>query len=151
MMRGSLRFATAAAWCTLVAADFSIIPPGLLANSSEAVLSSGCVTAMQTSIRCNQYFQYLVSIDIYGYMDPSVLDTLCTANCAVDLSTYHSSVVSACAADPYPWDGTPAQHYGDQIWASYNMTCLKDVSSGTYCQSKFCQDLLMYTSNLTMR
>ena len=122
--------------CSLVTAvSFSPIPPGLIANSSDVTLTQPCQTAIEAAIRCDPYFQYLVSVDVRGYNDPPFLDSLCTADCSADLEKYHSTVVSSCAGNPYPWDGTPPQHFGDQVWASYNMTCLKD-SSGQYCQSE---------------
>lgn len=125
-------------WASLysiaTAVSFSPIPPGLIANSSDVTLSQPRQSAIELAISCDPYFQHLVSVDVRGYNDPSFLDSLCTPYCSSDLKKYHSTVVSACAADHYPWDGTLPQHFGDQVWASYNMTCLKD-SSRQYCQS----------------
>lgn len=119
-----------------VIADFALFEPGLISNSSNVLLSKGCVDALQSNMRCDPYLQKIVSTDTYSYLDPSLLDTLCTADCGHSLASYHASVKLSCVNDPLPWPGTPPELYGDQIWAAYNMTCLKDTSNG-YCQSKF--------------
>ncbi|TKX23426.1 LysM domain-containing protein 1 [Elsinoe australis] len=91
---------------------------------------------MQGNIQCNQYTQAIVGIDTYSYMDPSVFNQLCTPTCGQSLQSYHAAVVSACANDQYAWPGTPPELFGDQIWAKYNATCLKD-DVGDYCQNYF--------------
>ena len=121
--------------CKTVAADFAIFEPGLIGNSTNVALSQPCVDALQTSLQCDQYLLNSVAADTYSYVPPSTLDTYCTASCGTSLKNYHVKVIAACANDPYPWPGTPAVHYGDEVWAKYNMTCLKD-SSGQYCQSR---------------
>lgn len=116
-------------------ADLTIFEPGLIANSSDTSLSQGCISALQATIACDPYLQLQVSGDTYGYLPTSLLDILCSPACAQSLASYHNSVKNACANDPWPWQGTPPEHYGDQIWARYNMTCFKDTK-GNNCQSK---------------
>lgn len=135
--------------CTLLSAqamaDIVIFDPGLIANSSEANLSQGCVNAMQATITCDPYFQFQVSVDAYSYIPPATLDTVCTTACANSLSSYHNNVKKACAKDPQPWQGTPPELYGDQVWASYNMSCFKD-NSGSYCQSRAQEELMNHVN-----
>lgn len=90
---------------------------------------------MQATVSCDQYLQISAGVDTYSFLDTSFLDQLCSSDCGQSLETYHAQVTSACASDPAPWPGTPAQVYGDQIWAKYNSTCLKD-EAGCYCQSR---------------
>ncbi|KAK6008144.1 hypothetical protein QM012_000047 [Aureobasidium pullulans] len=118
-----------------VYADFTIFEPGLIANSSNAALSEQCVTAMQSTLPCDPSLRLLASTEAFSLLPVSVLDTLCSADCGKSLASYHASVARACASDPEPWQGTPAVHYGDQIWAQYNLTCFKD-SQNNYCQNK---------------
>lgn len=69
-------------------------------------------------------------------MNDTVLDALCAPACEQSILSYRSKVISACKNDPQPFDGLPAQYFIDVIWASYNLTCLKDPKSGSYCNSR---------------
>lgn len=121
-------------------ADFAVLEPGFLANSSTVTLSTACVNALQSSVACDQYLQDNAYIDTYGPLNASVLDTFCTAGCSTSLISYRKNVVSACASDPQPYAGIPAQYFVDVIWAQYNFTCLKDPGTGQYCNS-MCSDI----------
>lgn len=116
-------------------ADFAVLEPGLIANSSQVTLSTACVNALQSSVACDQYLQDNAYIDSYGPLNASLLDTFCTAGCSSSLISYRKNVVSACAKDPQPFTGIPAQYFVDVIWAQYNFTCLKDPGTGQYCNS----------------
>lgn len=116
-------------------ADFAVLEPGLIANSSKVTLSTACVNALQSSVACDQYLQDNAYIDSYGPLNASLLDTFCTAGCSSSLISYRKNVVSACANDPQPFTGIPAQYFVDVIWAQYNFTCLKDPGTGQYCNS----------------
>lgn len=118
-----------------VIADFAVLEPGLLANSSTATISTACANALQSSVACDQYLQDNAYIDTYGPLNDSLLDTFCTAGCSSSLISYRKNVVSACAKDPQPYAGIPAQYFVDVIWAQYNFTCLKDPGTGKYCNS----------------
>lgn len=113
-----------------------IFEPGLIANSSDAAaegtLAPGCIAAMEQKISCNPYLRSMVVADEFGALPSSIREAVCSVNCSESLEKYHSSVQSACAGSPQPWDGTPAVFYGDQIWAQYNISCFKD-SNGNYC------------------
>lgn len=120
-------------------ADFAVLEPGLIANSSTVTLSTACVNALQSSVACDQYLQDNAYIDAYGPLNASLLDTFCTTGCSSSLISYRKNVVSACAKDPQPYSGIPAQYFVDVIWAQYNFICLKDPGTGQYCNS-MCPD-----------
>lgn len=116
-------------------ADFAVLEPGLLANTSTVTLSTACTNALQSSVACDQWLQDNAYIDAYSPLNASLLDTFCTAGCSASLISYRKNVVSACAKDPQPYNGIPAQYFVDVIWAQYNFTCLKDPGTGQYCNS----------------
>lgn len=120
-----------------VIADFAVLEPGFIANSSAVTLSTACVNALQSSVTCDQYLQDNAYVDTYGPLNASLLDTFCTTGCSSSLISYRKNVVSACAKDPQPFTGIPAQYFVDVIWAQYNFTCLKDPGTGQYCNSYF--------------
>lgn len=117
-------------------ADFQVLPTGLLANESSVSLSDGCTAALESSISCNQWLQDNASDDSYSFLNDTALDTLCAPSCEPSIRSYRSKVVSACQKDPEPFDGLPAVYFIDVIWASYNLTCLKNPESGDYCNGK---------------
>lgn len=118
-------------------ADFRILETGFLANTSTVALSANCVGALESSVACDQYLQDNAYNDAYGPLDTTLQDSFCTTDCKSTLVSYRSKVISACAHDPEPYPGTPAQYFVDVVWAQYNLTCLKDPSSGQYCNSMY--------------
>ena len=121
--------------CQLIEAQFQLFPNG---THSTASLSQGCTTALNATINCDPYIQYLVSNDYYGTLGNATLqNSVCSAGCGASLASYHSNVAVACAKDPQPWPGVPALWSGDVIWATYNRTCLKDPATGAYCVGMF--------------
>lgn len=118
----------------LVLSDLLLYANDTLTTSTTVTLSRLCVTAMEASLPCDPYLQLLANQDYYGSMEDSNLQSsLCDPACGSTLSSYHASVISACKSDPQPWQGLPAGWYGDMLWAAYNQTCLKDNTSGLYC------------------
>lgn len=118
----------------LVLSDLLLYPNDTLTTSTTVTLSQLCVAAMEASLSCDPYLQLLANQDYYGSMEDSSLQTsLCNPACGSALSSYHASVTSACRSDPQPWQGLPAEWYGDMLWAAYNQTCLKDKTSDFYC------------------
>lgn len=115
----------------LVVAQFQLFPNG---TQSTANLSQGCITALNDTINCDPYIQYLVSNDYYGSLGNATLqNSVCAAGCGESLASYHANIALACTNDPQPWPGIPASWTGDVIWATYNRTCLKDPATGAYC------------------
>ena len=118
-----------------VVADFPVLETGLLANESSVFLSDGCTSALESSISCDQWLQDNANEDGYSPLNDTALDMLCAPACEPSIISYRSKVISACQNDPQPFDGLPAEYFIDVIWASYNLTCLKDPVSGNYCNS----------------
>ena len=117
-------------------ADFQVLETGFLANESSVFISDGCVSAMESSVSCNQWIQANAYDDWYGPLNDTVLDSLCTPQCKPSIKSYRSRVTAACQNDPQPFDGLPPEYFIDVVWASYNLTCLKDPKSGDYCNGK---------------
>ena len=120
----------------VIRADFQVLQTGFLANESSVELSTGCVSALESSVICDQWLQANAYDDYYGPMNDTVLDSLCTVGCKSSLAAYRSNVVSSCQSDPQPFQGLPAQYFVDLVIASYNFTCFKAPGSGRYCNSK---------------
>jgi hypothetical protein len=125
-----------------VSAELTIFETGLIANSTNVALSDQCVSAMEKVLACDPTLRLMVSAESFSFLPVSILDTLCSTDCSNSLTSYHDSVVKSCANDPEPWQGTPAAHYGDQIWAQFNLTCFRD-SQNNYCQSPYLSDFLI--------
>ena len=116
--------------CTL--ADFSLFPNDTI--SSSVNLSTQCTNALTSSVACDPYLLQLSQSDYYGSLgDDSLQSSLCITSCGTSLVSYHTSVISSCANDAQPWLGIPAQTYGDLLWSTYNLTCLKDTGTGEWC------------------
>ena len=128
-------FFLGALWARLIRADFQVLQSGFLANESSVELSTGCVSALESSVTCDQWLQANAYDDYYGPLNDTVLDSLCTAGCKSSLASYRSNVVSSCQSDPQPFQGFPAQYFVDVVIASYNFTCFKAADSGQYCNS----------------
>ncbi|KAF7507847.1 hypothetical protein GJ744_010011 [Endocarpon pusillum] len=72
--------------------------------------------------------------DVYlTLQNASLQQSICDPRCGTELSEHRSSVASACASDPMPWQGIPATYLPDLVWAYYNSICLKDPSTGRWC------------------
>ena len=119
-----------------ISAEFQVLQTGLLANESSVFLSDGCTAAMESSILCDQWLQDNANEDGYSYLNDTALNALCPPACEPSIKSYRSKVISACQNDPQPFDGLPAEYFIDVIWASYNLTSLKDPKSGDYCNSR---------------
>ena len=123
-----------------VAAQLNLYAEGLFA---ENTISTKCASAIDTQVPCDPYLVSLTSADSFGALNDTSLQTsICTDTCGEALSSYHNAVTVACAQDPQPWDGLPAEWAGDAVWATYNRTCLKD-STGQYCGGKRAQEVLV--------
>lgn len=128
------------AFSAQVLADFAVIEPGTIANTSSASLSSDCVSAIESSVQCDPYLQLSSQFDEYG-ADNVTQEYVCTTDCASSLETYIINAESACAGQSPAWDGLPHAYYGKILQATYNLSCLKDPSTGVYCTSKYSQTL----------
>lgn len=115
-------------------ADFQILSD--VANSTLVPLTSACLTALQSTVQCDQSLETVSGSDYYFGIDNGTQSSLCTDACEESLSSYHESVSNACAGQDQPWDGYPANYFGDLLWATYNYSCLADPKTGSSCMSK---------------
>jgi hypothetical protein len=108
-------------------------PNDTLVPSSN--LSAACLKAMNASIAaCDPYIFQIAAADNYYTLDNATIQqSICNPRCGTELSQHRSSVATACAPDPMPWESVPATYLPDFVWAYYNATCLKDPSTGQWC------------------
>ena len=104
----------------------------LSADTAPDNLSAGCLSALTAEVPCNA----LVGQFWTGYYyDQSMLTESCTSQCEAALSTYESSVVSACGGDTWSgYDdegGAPLALIPSVMRYNYALTCLQD--SGRWC------------------
>lgn len=103
----------------------------------NSALSSACLGALLSPVNCDQALATLSSSNYWGPLNGTILDSqICPPSCAASLASYHNSVAAACAKDPQPIAGFPANYFGDRLWAYQNRTCIKDSLSREYCMSK---------------
>ncbi|KAK0630489.1 LysM domain protein [Bombardia bombarda] len=119
--------------CGGTLAAFSVIPSGTVANTSTAVLTAACVSAIEAPIQCDTYLQLLASTDTYSTSNNASQALICTTGCSSSLTTYISTAETACKGQPQAWAGLPYAYYGKVLQSTYNMTCLKDATTGVYC------------------
>ncbi|KAK1751404.1 hypothetical protein QBC47DRAFT_434461 [Echria macrotheca] len=121
-----------------VAADSYFWPNNTFSPDNQ--LSAGCQGALLADVACDPYLLQLTNTDSYGSLNGTgnnYYTTVCTAACKTALTNYIANVSSHCSADPQPFNGYPATWQGTAVFASYNMTCLKDSSTGQFCQDYF--------------
>jgi hypothetical protein len=118
-----------------VFAQFQVLSNETLANTTSS-LSDACLLALQGTVQCNSSLQGIAASDYFYQLDDSDFGSFCAESCGQSLAAYHESVDAACAGQPQPWDGYPMTYFGDLLWASYNLTCLTDPTSGESCMCK---------------
>lgn len=118
---------------TLCQAQFQVLDADSIANSTSVTLSNACLTALQGTVNCNSSLVNIAAADdVYG-INNDTYAYLCTDSCGSSLESYHNTVSSACAGQDEAWSGYPPTYFGDVYWASYNLSCLADPTSGASC------------------
>lgn len=118
---------------TVTGQGFSFFPNNTL-GPDAANVSSSCAAAIMDVVQCEGYLLTLITDDYYGpFGNQTLQDQLCDPACGISLAQYQSTVASACALDPQPYQGLPATYFGDVAYATYNLTCLQDTASSQYC------------------
>jgi hypothetical protein len=115
---------------------FAVVPPGTVANSSIANITTQCVNAMEATVQCDDSLNTIAAADYFLPANATDFQSVCVKACGSSLATYHQTVVSACAGQPQAWDGFPATYFGDLLWATWNLTCLSDSKTGQSCMCK---------------
>lgn len=65
----------------------------------------------------------------------TLTDSVCDESCAASLKSWFDNVDSTCAG--YNVSGSAATKYGGQVWSGWNETCLRNPTSGEYCNGKY--------------
>ena len=116
-------------------ADLQFFPNGIVSDNN---VSSRCEAALTANMSTCPGSYVLHPVHDFGgpFENTTSQELFCSEGCSTALASYHSSVNSACANDPQPWQGIPANFSGDRMAVYQKRMCLKDPSSGEYCIGK---------------
>ena len=145
MMQASLSWAWAFSIVTFTVAQMNFFA----ANGDVAFdspVSSACSTALNTTLKCESRWTNYPNDDFGGPFNTTELDGFCAPTCTSSLESYRSDVLTSCKND-VPFEDIPATFVGDRMIAYQNRTCLKDKTSGDYCNGKSFQDFLFSIRN----
>ena len=115
---------------------YQVWTPGMLEFLHlEMILPPTCISALTEVIRCDPLTKEFMIPKMRGSPgDKNKTDSVCDAGCGQDLKKYFDGVTIACAGYQIS-DALPAMR-GGRIWAGYNETCLKNPTTGQYCNGK---------------
>ncbi|KAJ5664447.1 hypothetical protein N7507_005178 [Penicillium longicatenatum] len=112
---------------------FQVYLPETLSGISA---TDSCITALTSNVTCSPDLKKAVTDT--STWSANGLSQICAANCSVSLENYISSVNTACGSSTtYNISNTLqlASDAGSEMQWRYNATCLKDPSTGTYCNT----------------
>lgn len=118
-------------------AQFQVLDADSIANSTMVILSDACLNALQGTVNCNNSLVSIAASDSFYGMNDEIYPSLCNDDCSSSLASYHNAVLSACGDQPEAWSGYPATYFGDVYWATYNLSCLVDPTTGSSCMGMF--------------
>jgi len=136
-MRASILLTAVAVLSDHALATITPYPNNTLTSTTAVNLSDACILAMEADIDCNPYLATIANVDVYGAIESGNQTEICDASCGESLSSYRASVITACSDDIQAWQGYNHEYYSDYLWASYNLTCLTDSTTGAFCTGKF--------------
>ncbi|KAH7174963.1 uncharacterized protein B0J16DRAFT_375706 [Fusarium flagelliforme] len=100
-------------------------------------LTSSCTKALQTDLECDDYTRTLGKYTYQGWVGSNrLVDAICTATCFTSLQKWNETVTKDCAEDRTKDDPHQLQTLiadASDIQLMWNVTCIKDTSSGRYC------------------
>ena len=103
------------------------------ASSLPSSAPAACASALLANITCSKLISPLY-ISNGGYLDITILTSLCTSTCSSALSSFQSTAESSCGSAAYSFPGNYSQTVpaivDPVVWA-YNVACLK--SGSTFC------------------
>ncbi|PYH80406.1 pectin lyase-like protein [Aspergillus uvarum CBS 121591] len=96
-------------------------------------LTDTCKTALSQKIFCHPWLQASYQNPGIGqYIENSTMaDDVCDHGCSTSLQSWMDNVSSNCADQTI--DDTDPTAAGGYLYAGYNLTCLRDLSTGEYC------------------
>ncbi|OQE12254.1 hypothetical protein PENVUL_c001G06580 [Penicillium vulpinum] len=145
----SLALALSVIFYGLCQAQFQVLDADVIANSTAVTLSDACLDALQGTVNCNSSLVNIAAADSFYGIDNETYVFLCSDGCSSSLKSYHNSVSSACAGQDEAWSGYPATYFGDVYWATYNLSCLAEPTSGSSCMDYFDTIANNYTDDVS--
>ncbi|KAI5455805.1 LysM domain protein [Mariannaea sp. PMI_226] len=114
------------------ATGFQLISNPALLQGSD--LSDSCQSVLQQSIACDTYVASFKAKEYHGSLNNTALtNSVCAASCGIALTTARRRIAGACASTPELFPGYPILSIIDTVITGWNETCLKDKTSGKYC------------------
>jgi hypothetical protein len=97
---------------------------------NTTAISAACAVALNQTVACDPTLQYLSATG--ASLSPNSTGsgaTLCNPACNSSLTTYHSSVATACGSTPVFTSQLANSWRGDLLQSYYNLVCTKDKRS----------------------
>ncbi|KAL5041367.1 hypothetical protein BDW71DRAFT_217894 [Aspergillus fruticulosus] len=95
-------------------------------------LTQTCKTALTQKIHCYDYLLDFQAPMVGQYIDNSTIaDLVCDEGCGDSLKRWYDEVSSNCGDQRI--GAAIATLKGGYMWSGYNLTCLKDTETDTYC------------------
>ena len=117
---------------TVTIASINLYPDDL--SPSPVNLATSCISAINATISCDSAILPLAFQDYYGPVGNLTLQSsICDSTCGTSLASYREVVVSTCGAQKEVEQGYPVTYVGDLVGNYYNLTCLRDSTSGEWC------------------
>ncbi|KFY18020.1 hypothetical protein V492_00207 [Pseudogymnoascus sp. VKM F-4246] len=115
------------------ALGFQAIPQQLLDLSDVSVT---CLGVLKQTINCDEAVADLGQRKYHGSLDSiTITNGVCVASCKTALTTSRRRMEGACAETPDVLPGMTVLSFIDSIITGWDETCLKDETSGEYCNS----------------
>lgn len=125
--------------CLLTFSYAQRFPSGVGIDWSEFNASAPCLSALNSTIQCNDTL--LVAYDYSPSFSDSQLSALCADRCWDSLLTTRSDIAASCSASTdVVVDENSAYlptYILDDLISTFNMTCLRDSTTGKFCASVF--------------
>lgn len=114
---------------------FRLVDNGLPGFSD---LGSTCQQVLQQVIKCEEYVANLGLKEYHGLVPDGVLaDEVCKVTCEISLTTARRRILGACSSTPELAPGYSLLALVDSIIYGWNETCLRDKSTGNYCNGEY--------------
>lgn len=112
---------------------FQAIPQQVLDLSD---VGATCLGVLKQTINCEEAVADLGQRQYHGSLESiTVTDTVCVASCKTALTTARERMEEACTETPDVFPRMTILSFIDSIISGWDETCLKDKTSGEYCNS----------------
>lgn len=98
-------------------------------------VSSACSTALNSTLQCESRWTMYPNNDFAGPFNTTELDGFCAPMCTSSLAAYSSHIETSCKNDR-PFEDIHASFVAERMIAYQNRTCLKDKTTGDYCNGE---------------